>query len=94
MIRLRFKELKLDLREVFGLLGGLLTTSAFVPQVWRLYRLKSAREISLSFTVMFVLGVVFWLAYGISFGLLSIVLWNTITFFLGCSMLYAKIKFG
>ena len=84
----------MDLREVFGLLGGLMTTGAFVPQVWRLYRLKSAREISLSFTVMFVVGVVFWLAYGISFGLLSVVVWNVITFFLGCSMLYAKIKFG
>ena len=71
-----------------------MTTSAFVPQVWRLYRLKSAREISLSFTLMFVVGVVFWLAYGISFGLLSIVVWNIITFFLGCSMLFAKIKFG
>ncbi len=84
----------LDGKELLGFIGGFLTTVGFVPQVWRLFKLKSAHEISLSFTFFFVIGIAFWLSYGISFGLPSVIVWNLITFVLGCSMLYAKIKYG
>ena len=66
----------------------------FVPQVWRLFRLRSAHEISLPFTVFFLLGIAFWLSYGISLGLLSVIIWNAITFVLGFAMLYAKLRYG
>jgi MtN3 and saliva related transmembrane protein len=62
--------------------------------VWRLFKLRSAHEISLPFTVLFILGIAFWLSYGISLGRLAIVLWNAITLALGCAMLYAKLKYG
>ncbi len=75
-------------------MGGLLTTIAYVPQVWCLFKLKSAREISLTFTTLFLLGIGFWLAYGIVNGLLSIILWNSVTIVLGGLMFYAKIKYG
>jgi len=84
----------LDWKELLGFIGGALTTMGFVPQVWRLFRLKSAHEISLSFTVFFLLGIAFWLSYGISLGLLSVIIWNAITFVLGCAMLYAKLRYG
>jgi MtN3 and saliva related transmembrane protein len=75
-------------------MGGLITTGGFVPQVWRLFKLKSAVEISLFFTVFFVIGISFWLVYGIVAGLPSVILWNSITLILGMSMLYAKVKYG
>ncbi len=84
----------MDGKEFLGFLGGFLTTAGFIPQVWRLFKLKSAREISLSFSSLFVIGIAFWLSYGISFGLPSVILWNSITLLLGCSMLYAKLKYG
>ena len=84
----------MDWKELLGFIGGALTTMGFVPQVWRLFRLKSAHEISLSFTVFFLLGIAFWLSYGISLGLLSVIIWNAITFVLGCAMLYAKLRYG
>jgi MtN3 and saliva related transmembrane protein len=71
-----------------------LTTVGFVPQVWRLFRLRSAHEISLPFTVFFLLGIAFWLSYGISLGLLSVIIWNATTLALGCVMLYAKLRYG
>jgi MtN3 and saliva related transmembrane protein len=71
-----------------------LTTVGFVPQVWRLFRLRSAHEISLPFTVLFLLGIAFWLSYGISLGLLSVIIWNATTLALGCAMLYAKLRYG
>ncbi|GEM_PF-189081 len=80
--------------EWVGFTGGLLTTMGMVPQVWRLFKLKSAHEISMSFSLFFCLGISFWLLYGILNGLVSVVIWNGISLFLGCGMLYAKIKWG
>jgi MtN3 and saliva related transmembrane protein len=84
----------LDWKELLGFIGGALTTMGFIPQVWRLFRLRSAHEISLPFTVFFLLGIAFWLSYGISLGLLSVIIWNAITFVLGFAMLYAKLRYG
>ena len=83
----------MDLRELLGLIGGALTTMGFVPQVLRLFKLKSAHEISLTFTYLFILGIAFWLAYGISLRMLSVVLWNALTLVLGACMLYAKLRY-
>ncbi len=84
----------MSLEEVLGLIGGALTTSGFVPQVIRVYRLRSAREISLTFTVLFTLGIIFWIAYGIFFRLPSVILWNAITLALAVGLLVAKLKYG
>ena len=81
-------------KELLGFVGGALTTIGFMPQVWRLFKLKSAHEISLTFTVFFILGILLWLSYGISLGLASVTVWNAITLALGCAMLYAKLKYG
>ena len=84
----------MDLKELLGFLGGLLTTAGFIPQIWRLFKLKSAHEISMIFSILFVVGISFWLCYGIVFGLPSVIFWNAISIVLGCLMLYAKLKYG
>ncbi len=84
----------MDWREWIGFIGGLLTTVGLFPQVWRLFKLRSAREISLTFSVLFVIGIAFWLSYGIWLGLLSVILWNSVSLVLGIGMLYAKLKWG
>jgi len=84
----------LDWQELLGFIGGLLTTIGMVPQVWRLFKLKSAHEISLTYSVLFVAGIAFWLFYGLERGLLSVILWNAVSLMLGICMLYAKLKWG
>lgn len=81
-------------QEALGFLGGGMTTLAFVPQVVRLFKLKSAREISLPFSVLFIAGVLTWMLYGIVLRLPSVILWNAMTLVLGSAMLYAKLKYG
>ncbi|MBI4295014.1 MAG: hypothetical protein HY669_02480 [Chloroflexi bacterium] len=75
-------------------MGGALTTGGLVPQVWRLFKLRSAHEISLTFTLSFVFGIALWLSYGISLGSPPMMLWNSIALALGCAILYAKLRYG
>ncbi len=91
---MKSKELKLDWQELLGFVGGALTTAAFVPQAWRLFKLRSAREISLAFTALLLLGIACWLSYGIFLGLTPLIVWNSITLAFTLVMLYAKLKYG
>ena len=80
--------------ELLGFIAGALMTAGFVPQVWRLYKLKSAREISIPFTALFLIGAALWLTYGVLLRLPPVILWNSLLLFLGGAMLYAKMKYG
>ncbi|MFC1919796.1 PQ-loop domain-containing transporter [Chloroflexota bacterium] len=48
-----------------GLVAGALVTCSMIPQLIRIFQLKSAREISMLFTTLLLLGIVGWLTYGI-----------------------------
>jgi MtN3 and saliva related transmembrane protein len=80
--------------EYLGIIAGVFTTFAVVPQIIRVYKLKSAREISLIFTASMLLGIVIWLVYGIVLGLISIIVWNSIGICLNSCLLFVKIKYG
>lgn len=80
--------------ELLGFAAGALTTLSFIPQVVRVYRLRSARDISLPFTIALTAGGVLWLSYGITLKLLPVMLWNAFTILLVLSLLVAKLRYG
>lgn len=80
--------------EYIGYIAGFLTTFAMLPQVLRVYRLKSAREISIIFNTSILLGVVLWLVYGAVLGLVPLIVWNSIGIGLVGLLLVAKLKYG
>ncbi len=84
----------LSYAEVFGFLGGMCITLGYIPQLARILKLKSAREISLPFTGLFLAGGVCWLAYGALYDLWPVILWNSAGVALLLMLLYAKLKYG
>ena len=80
--------------EYLGFFAGFLTTFSLVPQIMRVYKLKSAREISLLFTTSMLLGVIVWLIYGIVLDLGSVKIWNSVNVALNGWLLFAKLKYG
>jgi MtN3 and saliva related transmembrane protein len=84
----------MDIKEVIGFIGGLLTTVSMIPQVWKSFKSKSARDMSLTFSVLFTVGIGFWLVYGIMYGLMAVIIWNSIALVLGAGMVYVKVKWG
>jgi len=80
--------------EALGLIGGALTTCSLIPQLIRVFKLRSAYEISLIFTLLLLIGIILWIAYGIYFKHLPIILWNAASLALVAGLLYAKLKYG
>ena len=84
----------MNFTEYVGLMAGFFITCSFIPQLIRVFRLKSAHEISVLFTSLLLLGMAIWLVYGIRLGLIPVILWNAIGVFLIAILLYAKMKYG
>ena len=78
----------------FGYFAGFCTTIAFLPQVIKVWKNKSTKDISLSMFIIFLVGVISWLIYGILSMDMPMIIANSITFILGLFILIGKIKFG
>jgi len=77
-----------------GLVAGFLTTAAFVPQVWKIWKSKSADDVSLPAFVAFALGVALWIAFGVLKSEPPIVIWNGITLGLGLAIIVMKLRYS
>ncbi len=65
--------------EFIGIIAAILTTSGFVPQVYRSLKTKNVSGISLTMYLVLFTGMLFWLYYGILIQSLSIILANIIS---------------
>ena len=84
----------MDPTVLVGFLAGFLTTVAFVPQVTKIWRERSAKDLSLKTFIAFTIGIGLWLLYGILEGRLPIIVWNGISLCLSAAILAMKVKFG
>jgi MtN3 and saliva related transmembrane protein len=80
--------------NAIGMAAALCTTVSLVPQLIRVWRLRSAREISLTMFLVFSLGVVLWLVYGICIHSAPVILANVATLALSLAILALKLRFG
>jgi MtN3 and saliva related transmembrane protein len=81
-----------DIVGIMGFVAGLLTTVAFLPQVIKVYKTKSAKDISLPMYVIFTIGIAMWIIYGFMLDSMDILIFNVITFILAITILVYKIR--
>jgi MtN3 and saliva related transmembrane protein len=84
----------LNLQELIGIIAGVLTTIAFLPQAIKIWRSKSARDVSLSMFVCFCTGVVLWVIYGFMLGAFPVILANVVTLCIAATILVFKLRYG
>lgn len=83
----------MDFVTTIGLCAGTLTTIAFLPQVIKTWRSRSAGDISLSMLIMFLVGLCLWLLYGIYLQALPVIISNFVTILLNLVILWFKLKY-
>jgi len=79
--------------QILGYFAATLTTLAFVPQVTKIWKSRSAKDISLAMFLVFSLGVFCWLIYGFLIDSKPMILANSVTLALALSILAMKLKF-
>lgn len=78
--------------DFIGYGSALLTTVAFVPQALHSLKTRDLTGISLPMYSLFSLGVLGWLIYGLMIDSKPVIVANSITLILACTVLYLKIK--
>lgn len=79
--------------EALGLIAGALTTLAYLPQVLKVWRSRSARDVSLGMFAMMVVGIALWLIYGLLIESLALISANVLTLLLSGLVLIGKLRF-
>ena len=82
-----------SLTDSYGFAAAILTTIAFLPQLYKTWRTKSANDVSIVMLAMFVTGVSFWIVYGWEIQSTPILVANIITFALNFSILILKLSY-
>jgi MtN3 and saliva related transmembrane protein len=81
------------LTEGIGNCAAICTTVSFVPQLARVWRRKSAEDISLSMFLLFSAGVALWLVYGLRIGSFPVIAANAVTLALALAILVLKLMY-
>jgi MtN3 and saliva related transmembrane protein len=79
--------------DVIGYCAATMTTISFLPQLIRVVKLRTARDISLGMFLIFTIGTAFWLTYGVLSHSTPVWIANGVTLVLSASILVLKLRF-
>lgn len=78
--------------EIIGFIAACLTTSSFLPQALKIWRSRSARDVSLVMYLMMAAGSAMWLTYGLLIGSPSLMVANSTALALVVCILGLKLR--
>jgi MtN3 and saliva related transmembrane protein len=84
----------MELVDLVGYMAATLTTAAFLPQVLKVWKSKSTKDLALSTLLSFILGVGMWLVYGLLLKSTPVIIANAVTLVLNLVILRFKLKYG
>ena len=75
-----------------GIIAACLTTGAWLPQVFKTFTTKSARDFSWAYLVMFFCGVFLWAVYGFMRHDIAVIGANVVTVVLVLGVIVVKMR--
>ncbi|KYG74628.1 MtN3 and saliva related transmembrane protein [Roseivirga ehrenbergii] len=83
----------MDIYESMGLLGAILSSLTFLPQVIRTWKIKSAEDLSMGMLIIVFCSTIVWLIYGFALWLIPVIIANSAIFVLSLTLIYFKVSF-
>jgi MtN3 and saliva related transmembrane protein len=83
----------MDIVTTLGYIAGALTTASLIPQVIKIIRTKSAKDISLVMFLVFSAGISLWIAYGVAINSTPVIMANSVSLLLGLIVLWLKLHY-
>ncbi|NWF59756.1 MAG: SemiSWEET transporter [Fischerella sp.] len=85
--------MEVNFTTTLGITAGVLTTIAYMPQLIKTWKSKSAHDLSWSMLIVLCTGIILWLIYGFSVHDIPIISANIVTFLLASMILLLKIRY-
>jgi MtN3 and saliva related transmembrane protein len=86
--------LEMNYIDVIGYIAGFLTLTSLIPQIIKSWKTKSTKDISLLRYIIYIIGIIMWLIYGIVLTNGPMIITNSISLTLASSILFLKLKYG
>jgi MtN3 and saliva related transmembrane protein len=83
----------MDIITIVGLIAAAFTTVALLPQLIKVWKTKSTKDISTGMFTLFCVGVFLWFVYGFYLNDIPIVLANSLAFIQALIILLFKAKY-
>ena len=80
--------------EILGYVGGAIIAISLIPQIWKSWKTKSTKDISIAWTLIYVVGLLIYITYGIGIQQLPIIIMGAIEISLAASLLVAKMIYS
>ncbi|MDZ7969306.1 MULTISPECIES: SemiSWEET transporter [unclassified Nostoc] len=85
--------MEIDFTTILGLVAGVLTTLAYLPQLIKTWQSKSANDLSWSMLIILCVGIILWLIYGFSVHDIPLIAANIVTLLIASVILVLKIRY-
>jgi MtN3 and saliva related transmembrane protein len=79
--------------EILGLAAGTITSITFLPQVIRIWKTRSVKDLSLTMVLLLVSGTTCWLTYGLLKNDAAIIYTNVMVLIMSLVIFYFKLKY-
>ena len=77
--------------EIVGYLAGFLVAIALSPQLIKTWKTKSTKDISILWTLMFIIGLFLWIVYAVANKIFPLLIFASIEFLMAFSLFILKI---
>lgn len=81
------------MEELIGFVAAILTTIAYLPQMIKIIKSKSAKDVSLSMYIVMCSGIFMWLVYGLLISSYPVIFANAITLVFVTIILIYKMRY-
>jgi MtN3 and saliva related transmembrane protein len=83
----------IDYITVVGLAAGGLSIIAYLPQVWKTYTTKRAKDLSMKWLILTLLSAILWFTYGMLSNAMPLILTSCLTALMNTSLIVMKSKY-
>jgi MtN3 and saliva related transmembrane protein len=85
--------MQLELQDYVGFIGGVFSSISFLPQVIKLWKTRSAKDLSMMTLLFLIVNVCTWLTYGVLIHAWPLIVTNAIVLSMVLLMVYFKLTF-
>ena len=80
--------------EFIGYLAGFVVAIALSPQLIKAWRTKSTKDISITWNLILMIGLLLWAVYGIANSILPLAIFALVEFSMALSLFFLKLRYG
>jgi len=82
------------LARLAGTIGGMLSVGAFLPQAWRIFRRRSAADLSLVMYLVIIAATLLWMFYAYVLGSVELFFTNLFISVIAIAIAILRIRYG